>query len=447
MTREVNSCAGSSSWRWRAFIAAASVLLATGCGGADDPIAWGHYTGEQVVFSVEGIHSVKDITLRGMECRVPFPEFEQLSLCKHSAPGFLVGPFAVADGEFRASTDELNLTGRFDEEGRRVSGTWSFRRECVDGSICSASGEWHSSFDEALPPPPDVVEADVHTSPDSGPLEDIQANDVSIPPVPEEAQPHQVASNAYLNTIRGWVGADPALQKATLNLAAQAHAAYVSAHDAQYQSSGLSPHKQSADWQEGFTAVNFGERCQVAGYSGSCNWEVITWVSQPEAAIDGWMDTLYHRVPLIHPNTSEFGYGMSLTSPACDVMDGAFGPTANTEPARWPLPGMKGVSTSWNGYESPQPPLPAGEAYPSGPIVTITFRQEDSKELIEATLADPSGTLVPVQVQSPQNDSWLSDTWCLYAFSPLQPQTTYSVSFKGKRNGQDVVESWEFTTQ
>ena len=105
------------------------------------------------------------------------------------------------------------------------------------------------------------------------------------------------------------------------------------------------------------------------------------------------------------------------------------------------------MDRSWNGAESPQPPLPAGESYPSGPVVTITFTNGSNPVLALGRLTDAQGEEVPCQVQHPGNDSWLKSTWSLYAYSPLKAQSTYTVTFKGTVSGEPFVDAWEFTTE
>ncbi len=160
----------------------------------------------------------------------------------------------------------------------------------------------------------------------------------------------------------------------------------------------------------------------------------------------GWMDTLYHRVPLVHPNTVAWGFGISDTV-ACEVLDSVFGSSEDTGPALWPVPDAAGVSTSWSGNEGPQPPLPATESYPSGPVVTATFAQGTALSLTQATLSSLMGGDVPSQVRGPHNDSYLGETWALYAYDPLEPATTYTVTFEGTVAGQPATLSWSFTTQ
>ncbi len=420
--------------------------LVTAC-GADSPIPNGFYLGDNVTFQVNDIVAVSDLRIQGIECRVPFEPNPILSICKHAAPGYIWGSFSVDGGEFTASTDELVVKGRFEDD--QASGTWTFSRTCFEGSLCQASGSWTAAYKYAVAPP----EPDVEPSPDAvddtliAPGPDIQSRIEGIPAPPTSATPDQVKANTYLNTIRQQVGVASALQLEPLNMAAQSHADYYGHHAAKYDWAGLSPHQENVDWDEGFTGVSIGERCAHQGYSGGWLWEVMGFRSEPHAAIDGWIDTLYHRIPLIHPNTEAYGYGMSTQGEACDVIDGSYGAAPLPGPARWPLPNTSGVATAWMGWESPQPPLPDDQAYPSGPIVSITFPRSTPMKLTRAVLLDPSGNDVPAQVQTPENDSWLSTTWAIYAYEPLMGQSTYTVRFEGDVKGSPYTDSWSFTTR
>ncbi len=71
-------------------------LVTPGCGG--EPVEHGFYSGERVTFQVLGMTAVTDLRLSGMECRVPFPENDMLSICRYQAPGFLVGEFPIDGG-------------------------------------------------------------------------------------------------------------------------------------------------------------------------------------------------------------------------------------------------------------------------------------------------------------------------------------------------------------
>ena len=167
-----------------------------------------------------------------------------------------------------------------------------------------------------------------------------------------------------------------------------------------------------------------------------------------DGALTGWIETLYHRIPFVHPNSTRYGWGMAAGGDArCEVVDYLYGQADKPGPGRWPLPDASDVPASWHGYESPQPPLPAGESYPSGPVVTITFKSGSQPQLTSASLVDSVGEPVAVQVQSPANDPWLTDTWSLYAYDPLASGQTYTVTFDGVVSGQPLTEVWQFTTR
>ena len=79
--------------------------------------------------------------------------------------------------------------------------------------------------------------------------------------------------------------------------------------------------------------------------------------------------------------------------------------------------------------------------------MTITFENGSTPVLYDARLEGPDGTVIPAQVQHPENDSWLSDTWALYSYDPLAKGSTYTVFFNGRAGGQAVNEQWSFTTE
>ena len=158
--------------------------------------------------------------------------------------------------------------------------------------------------------------------------------------------------------------------------AATAHCEYYVNNAAPYDG-GLSPHEEQ-EGLPGFTGVQFSDRMDAAAYDGLPMFEVMAFINEPARSVDEWMATLYHRIPFVVPQTLEMGYGAAQVGMReCDTIDFGENPTSN--PAwqgliiPFPPDGFSGVPTSWDGAESPQPPLPAGASYPSGPILTVTF--------------------------------------------------------------------------
>lgn len=417
----------------------------------------GLYFGPRISFRVSA-GQVSDIRLFGVECRVPHPENEALALCLERAPGWISGTVAIEGSTFSASLEEVGLAGTFSADALDVQGTWTFETSCKAGGQlpCVAEGQWQASWQQELQPQPDVDTG----APDSasGPDDSGSAADTSPtgpPDVPSDHGPlgnpppagvsdGQEAAQHAIEQRRQRSGVGSIAMDEALNLAAQNHADYYSAHADKYASSGLNPHSENPDWPQGYTGAGLGERLSYAGVvmGGGGSYEVMAFSSTTEGAIDGWMATLYHRIPLIHPNAERWGYGEVLSGARVQVGDVVYANTTTSGPAYWPPPDANGVDTSWGGYESPQPPLPAGESYPSGPVITVSFPLGEAGTLSTATLKDKaSGQSIPIMVRDPSNDSWLSSTWAMYSLDPLEPSTTYIVSFEGS---QDV--SWEFTT-
>lgn len=424
-----------------------ALIALAGCGGEaeGEAVLEGRWIGDKVSFVVEG-GAAKEVRFIGIECRVPHPDNEVLSVCLVRAPGLPQGQLGVGGGGISGELDGVTVTGSF--TGQDASGTWHFEAECPDGSICVADGEWSAVYFYEEPEPEPDADSDVPGLPDAGPDTPIGPGPIDDVPVvvPPNASQLQAEAADLLTQLRATVGVGPAVQEELINKAAQAHADYYALHYDKYQSSNLSAHNENPDWSEGFTGEGPGQRLAHQGVDGAMGAsEVMAFSGSPQGAIDGWMATLYHRIPLIHPNSTRWGFGIGTQGVKVEVGNLLFGDATKPGPARWPLPGSEDVSPSWHGYESPQPPLPAGQSYPSGPVITVTFTRGQGPKLTSAVLTGPSGE-VEAQVQHPGNDSWLSDTWALYAYSPLEPQTTYTVTFTGTVGGAPVEESWSFTT-
>jgi len=442
-------------WRTVALFGLTLCLLATfGAGGCSDDGFTprdGLYLGDKLSFRVAG-GTIGDVRLFGVDCRVPHPDNEALALCLERAPGLVSGTMAPSGQSFTGTMEGVTLTGTFSGDSMEVAGTWRFETSCgaVTDEPCVGEGDWTASWREEITPDtgPDGGDPDADATGDDGPLPDVVPELPGDggplgPPAPGEATAAQELAHTLVLDRRQRAGTIPITMGAPLNLAAQRHADYYNRHATLYQSSGLSPHAQNPDWEDGYTGEGLGQRLAEAGVAGgSGSYEVMAFSGTTEGAIDGWMDTLYHRIPLIHPSAERWGYGEVLTGAKVQVGDFVYGNTGATEPAFWPPRGATGVATAWWGNEIPQPPLPQGESYPSGPIITVSFPKGQGGAVTSATLKVKStGAEVPIMVRDPGNDSWLSSSWAMYAFDPLEGGTTYVVEFVGA-----TTQSWEFTT-
>jgi hypothetical protein len=233
--------------------------------------------------------------------------------------------------------------------------------------------------------------------------------------------------------------------------AATAHCEYYVAHEKDvYQQMELSPHSEAPGF-DGFTGADFGTRASAAGYDAFPLFEVMAFLNDPKLAVDEWMATLYHRLPFVVANAEEMGYGAAQKGFArCDTID--FGTTGAPLPeyadAVLPFPpdGMTGVPTRWDGFESPQPPLP--NPYPSGPILTVSFGPGTGTgvAIVDSTIHGPDGPVPHVAGDSKSDGSLCCGVIALYPNAPLEPLTTYTVSLDYSRNGKTGSLQWSFTT-
>ena len=289
------------------------------------------------------------------------------------------------------------------------------------------------------------------------------SKEVSEGHYPPTATAQQVAALLQVNRFRAATGLDPVDEDEALNKAAQAHAEFIVKNCANYAATGLSPHEEDPSWP-GFTGVNFWDRVAHAGYSGGFGGaEVIAFENNPTAAVTGWMNTLYHRLPITDPATVEVGYGnagigggqpcsMPMLKKA-DVMDTATGPVVNDQVVLYPPDGAMAVPTSFDGYESPQPPPPPG-GFPSGYIVTVQFAKATGFRVTHHEILENGETPLPHRFLAPyadpdagvDRDQLLGNALALYTHRPLSPNTEYTVTISLVRGGEQKELRWSFKT-
>ncbi len=175
-------------------------------------------------------------------------------------------------------------------------------------------------------------------------------------------------------------------------------------------------------------------------------------------AIDNWMNTVYHRQPLVVPMLQEVGVG--VRGSFVDLITVAPWDTAvNDGPGgRWvvpyPVAGQENVPTSFRSdAESPDPVAGVDEV---GSPISVTFQDEvwvdDSNHfdihLVPegCSLQTQGGDPVEVKLLEPDNDGHLNDTVVMVPMSPLDANQTYVVEFSVLVGNLTWERSWSFTT-
>ncbi len=223
----------------------------------------------------------------------------------------------------------------------------------------------------------------------------------------------------------------------TIATAAAAHCAYYTGN---HGSCIASPHREVATCDR-FHGERFSDRLKAAGYNGSPAYEVMAYVGNGSVAVDQWVDSIWHRIPILSPYVSDTGYGMDGT---CDTMDFGWAPApSTTTPVVFPYDTQSGVPTSFNGdMESPPPPRPP-TGWPSGyPILVYAA----DLHVRSHTLLDDKGVALAhtfIEPGDAASNGLLLHELVMYADQPLKRNTTYRVVI----DATTVHLEWTFTTQ
>jgi uncharacterized protein YkwD len=118
----------------------------------------------------------------------------------------------------------------------------------------------------------------------------------------------------YLNDVRARHDLEPVTWDDNLQKAAEAHADYIRLHKDAIEEADLSIHYEE-EGREGFTGSSFVTRCDVANYSGVCFGEVVAFKPTAVGAARSWLESLYHRFPLLDEAAVHVGYAESQTGP------------------------------------------------------------------------------------------------------------------------------------
>jgi hypothetical protein len=244
------------------------------------------------------------------------------------------------------------------------------------------------------------------------------------------------------NEIRLEMGLECAELIPELVTAAQNHCDYYVANQGDPECEAASPHSEVEGCPE-FTGEGLGDRFSAAGYTirGSGN-ECMAFANDPVRSTMMFVDSVYHRTPVLDPWIRHLGYG---SGEGCDTIDYGTGPaTPENVTAFYPYADQVNVPTSFDGSrEGPEPPEPSS-GWPSGYPVTLYARDisvQSHKIVVDGTEAELAHQWLA------ENDSTLpAYARVLYTDAPLSPNTTYRVTIEATGDAGPVTFDWKFTT-
>ncbi len=249
---------------------------------------------------------------------------------------------------------------------------------------------------------------------------------------------------ARLNDHRRLAGLAPVALDADLSKGCRAHAHYLARNADHASTERLGVHEETPK------LPGYSDEGRQAGKASVITLGHV----DPLGAVDGWMATFYHRVPLLAPGLKRIGFGHTRHGGGwITVLDTSRGRErgAAADVVLYPAPGQKGVPLAFPSDEEPNP-IPEDRTGRAGYPVTATFPAGSKVTGARFTLEDASGREVPVWFSSPEKPAnprharQQGTTVCLIAKKPLRPATAYTVRGAGAMDGRPWTRTWVFTT-
>lgn len=253
--------------------------------------------------------------------------------------------------------------------------------------------------------------------------------DTDAAPVLERLNAHRKAAGLEA------VVADPVLSKGCA-----AHAAYLVKNVDQPSAQGLGLH---------------GEEPKLPGYSKegerAGKASVIYLGKEGADAVEGWMGSLLHRIPLLQSRLKKIGYGVARGGPAKStvVLDSTNGMGVGKDApfVLYPADGQKDVPRRF--VEEIPDPIPQSVDKKAGYPVTVIFSEGALVKDVKASLKDGEGKEVSMWLSTPEKPAaadYQRNTVGLIAEEPLKPSTTYTVTVAARVTGKPWLKTWSFTT-
>lgn len=253
----------------------------------------------------------------------------------------------------------------------------------------------------------------------------------------------ETAALAAVNRYRKLAGLGPVTASSIIQQSALSHAFYTFFNGADPKLRDLGIHQENSSGL-GYTGDNVLARAQHFGYPQRSMAEVITHRNDPAGAVGDWIDSVYHRIPVLRADLLELGYGDAYLGPmTVQVMDMSYRETATGRVVLYPAPGQTNVPPAFNGNEIPDPAPKA--TYPIGYPVTATFDRNARVTITAFHFRGPSGGDLPgvtLQPNSPDTEN----SFAYLANVPLQSGTTYTCDLSYTINGFAGHKVWTFTT-
>lgn len=222
-----------------------------------------------------------------------------------------------------------------------------------------------------------------------------------------------------------------------LSDACRAHALYLLKHP-----------KQAQSWPEAHEEYPGEEGFTPAGSRAGLSSVIHPSAASCEQAIDGWMGTFYHRIPLLEAGLIRIGWAMEKGVAVLDC-ESLVGQADTVGFCVWPSAGATAVPRRF-APEIPSP-VPGEDQSAWGYPVTLQYRElsEDPDVTLKLCVGGKrGGPEVPCHYSTPRKPTnpQCAPQWayCLIPKQTLAANTAYTVVATGLPKGADFT--WTFTT-
>lgn len=246
-----------------------------------------------------------------------------------------------------------------------------------------------------------------------------------------------------VNAARSADGLPALTEDPALDEAAQAHAYFYVFNASQQQVSGAGIVMEDPSLP-GYTGARAIDRDRHFGYTGARGAELADHALTPGASSQDFVDSVFHRLPLVDRETVAAGFGEAhVGSIVVTVLDVGAGPAAAGDPTVYPADGQSSVPAAFVDNEIPDP-LPQGSIPPVGYPISLQVGGAQQLAVTSGRLLGPDGKEVAVMTFDPGNQVG-QNQWAMVARQPLTPGARYTADVSGTVNGTSFSKRWSFT--
>jgi uncharacterized protein YkwD len=265
---------------------------------------------------------------------------------------------------------------------------------------------------------------------------------------PQLATVKRAAASAALRTVndyRARAHLPPVVLDDRISAGADSHAYWFLFNLGLPDVKGLGIHHEVSG-SPGFTGFSMRDRASHFGYPNAPMAEDITHRGSAEGAVADWVNSVFHRFPIMRPDLVAIGFGDATVGMLpIEVMD--MGYTNSPGDARaivpYPAAGQADVPAAFFGNELPDP-VPKGGAYPTGYPVTINFNPYAHVVIGSYAISDAAGAPVDAYVLQP-TPAGTENVLSMLPKSPLKAKGVYHVHVAGTIDGGAFSQDYSFT--